>query len=61
MHALQLRMSHKLLLLHPRMVLLMLLHLRLRHHMQLATRQPLRQAQTLLHQLFCSEPFLSPR
>jgi hypothetical protein len=55
-------MNHTLLLLvHHRMVLLMLLHLRLRHHMQKATMQLLRQAQRLLHQLFCSEPFLSPR
>jgi hypothetical protein len=52
-------MNHK--LLHHPMVLLMLLHLRLRHHMQLVTTQLLRQAQRLLHQLFCSEPFLSPR
>jgi hypothetical protein len=53
-------MNHTLLL-HLLLVLLMLLHLRLRHHMQLATMQLLRQAQRLLHQLFCSEPFLSPR
>jgi hypothetical protein len=54
-------MNHKLLQLHHLMGLLMLLHQRLRHHMQLATMQLLRQAQRLLHQLFCSEPFLSPR
>jgi hypothetical protein len=54
-------MNHKLLQLHHLMVLLSFPHLRLRHHMQLATSQLLRQAQRLLHQLFCSEPFLSPR
>jgi hypothetical protein len=53
-------MNHKLLL-HHLMVLLSFQHQRLRHHMQLVTTQLLRQAQRLLHQLFCSEPFLSPR
>jgi hypothetical protein len=55
-------MNHKLLL--PLLLgrlMLMLLHLRLRHHMQLVTVLLLRQALKLLHQLFCSEPFLSPR
>jgi hypothetical protein len=38
-------MNHKPPPLHHLMVLPMLLHLRLRHHMQLATMQLLRQAQ----------------
>jgi hypothetical protein len=60
-HALQLRMSHMLLMLRHRMVLQMLPHLRLRHHMLKAIMLLLQQALMLLHQLFCSEPFLSPR